>query len=262
MEPTKLTGKEVNTLLKVMKEPKFHELMGEYIDEISDPKNKLEYEQYLRQLESQKDLPPNTKLVCPTPAFCIKTISKRHSTTKKNELIEQKLYINVCSNENIPNINESKQNKDGSDGIYYSCPYMLSKGRPSKSKKGELCMVYDILFHPKATELSRNPQFQKFLCDTSIEAVSKYMKTYHEEASNDYKLLTKYKCKGETPGLITIKCAGDPNSLVENLKLSSHETTSQKEINKEKKQMPDQIPPDIEKDERTSTRKRQPKLLK
>lgn len=33
-----------------MKKKEFVELLNEYMDEISDPKNKEEYEQYLKQL--------------------------------------------------------------------------------------------------------------------------------------------------------------------------------------------------------------------
>lgn len=40
-----------------MKDEKFHEMLGEYMLEVSDPKNKDEYDTYLKQLKDEGDLP-------------------------------------------------------------------------------------------------------------------------------------------------------------------------------------------------------------
>ena len=47
----KLTKEEEDRLTSAFKEPEFKKLMGEYLQEISDPKNKAEYDQYINQLE-------------------------------------------------------------------------------------------------------------------------------------------------------------------------------------------------------------------
>ena len=44
----KITKEEYKNLLKNLKDEKFHELLGDYMKEISDPKNKDEYDEYLR----------------------------------------------------------------------------------------------------------------------------------------------------------------------------------------------------------------------
>ena len=68
---------ELKAFTKAMEMPEFKNILNEYVQEISDPKNKAEQEQYLRQLEEQGDLPVGTKLIKPIEAFCIKTTSKK-----------------------------------------------------------------------------------------------------------------------------------------------------------------------------------------
>jgi dynein assembly factor 2, axonemal len=46
-----------------MKQPGFMGLLNEYMIEISDPKNKNEYDEYLRQMEREKELPKHMKIV-------------------------------------------------------------------------------------------------------------------------------------------------------------------------------------------------------
>lgn len=46
-----------------MKDPKFGEILGEYMLEVSDPKNKEEHDNYLKQLEKDGELPKHMKLI-------------------------------------------------------------------------------------------------------------------------------------------------------------------------------------------------------
>jgi dynein assembly factor 2 len=41
--------------------------------EISDPKNKNEYDEYLRQMEREKELPKHMKIIEIKPHFCFRT---------------------------------------------------------------------------------------------------------------------------------------------------------------------------------------------
>jgi dynein assembly factor 2 len=54
-------------------------LLSEYMVEISDPKNKKEYDDYLLQMEADGELPKHMKLIKPTPQFCVKTALIAHS---------------------------------------------------------------------------------------------------------------------------------------------------------------------------------------
>ena len=49
----KLTKEEADKFTEAFAKPEFRALMAEYVDEISDPKNKAETDAYIRQLEEQ-----------------------------------------------------------------------------------------------------------------------------------------------------------------------------------------------------------------
>ena len=70
-------------------------LLSEYMVEISDPKNKEEYDQYLKQMEKEGELPKHMKLVKLQPEFCFRT----HIISTKNKKHEMKFFINMCSTE-------------------------------------------------------------------------------------------------------------------------------------------------------------------
>ena len=65
---------ETSTALKTKtKEMLCDVIMDNYINEISDPNNIKETNQFLKESEERKDLPSNVKLCKPTPGFCIKS---------------------------------------------------------------------------------------------------------------------------------------------------------------------------------------------
>lgn len=72
-----MSKQELRAFTKAMEHEEFKTILNDYVKEISDPKNKAEYETYLRQLEEQGDLPVGTKLIQPIGCFCIKTMSKK-----------------------------------------------------------------------------------------------------------------------------------------------------------------------------------------
>ena len=69
----KLTKEEETRLTKAFKEPEFKKLLGEYMQEISDPKNRAEYEQYINQMEHDDKVPKDMKIIKPKGGFVIKT---------------------------------------------------------------------------------------------------------------------------------------------------------------------------------------------
>jgi dynein assembly factor 2 len=56
-DDVQMTREEFKKLKKSMKDEKFHELLGDYMKEISDPKNVAEYDQYLEQMKGDGELP-------------------------------------------------------------------------------------------------------------------------------------------------------------------------------------------------------------
>ena len=70
-----LTKSEMDNLSQAMKKPEFINLLQDYVNEISDPKNKEEHEAYLKQMEESGELPQGRKLLRPAGHSCIKTVS-------------------------------------------------------------------------------------------------------------------------------------------------------------------------------------------
>lgn len=198
-----LSEDEHHKLTEAMKKPEFVKLLSEYVEEISDPKNKQEYEAYLKQLETGNELPPGRKLIRPDPNSCIKTMLK----TKKNT----KCFINLCMTAELPEPTLQRSSKEGGT---WSLPYAMGHPRHDQDKNKEQCLTLDCAFHPYAFQLAKqSSQFQKLICDTAIDAADTMLKSQGERVSQDYKLLKKLKCKGETPGSILVSEAAlkDPS---------------------------------------------------
>jgi len=79
---------ELKTFAKAMETEEFRDMLGDYVNEISDPKHKPEMQEYLRQMERQGDLPAGTKLIRPRPGYCIKTTIKKMVSEKTKSFFD------------------------------------------------------------------------------------------------------------------------------------------------------------------------------
>jgi hypothetical protein len=189
-----LSEDEHRRLVQAMKKPEFVKLLNEYVEEISDPKNKQEYEAYLKQLETGNELPPGRKLIRPEAHSCIKTTLK----TKKNT----KCFVNLCIAMELP---EPSLERSAKEGGTWSLPYAMGHPRHDQDKTGAHCLTLDCALNPYAFQVAKqSAQFQKLICDTAINAADTMLKPQGERVSQDYKLLKKLKCKGGTPGSILV----------------------------------------------------------
>ena len=125
-----ISHKELAQFTKAMKDTTFHEMMGDYVNEISDPKHRPEHDQYLREMEERGELPVGTMLIQPIGGFCIKTFAKKMVSDHKKQFFDQKTFVNVCWHESIdkPERQEVTQ-PDGRRGTSWSLPYRVSKGK-------------------------------------------------------------------------------------------------------------------------------------
>ena len=90
LEEMDMTPAEIERLGTCMKDPKFMELFQEYADEISDPRHRQEYDDYLKQLEAEGDVATigaEYELVHPDKEFCLRAFDKSG----------KKMYVNICS---------------------------------------------------------------------------------------------------------------------------------------------------------------------
>ena len=91
--------------------------MGDYVNEISDPKHRPEQDQYLRELEERGEMPAGTKLIAPVAGFCIKSTAKKMQSDFKKTFFEQKTFINVCFHPEVDKpIREERTGPDGKKG--------------------------------------------------------------------------------------------------------------------------------------------------
>lgn len=154
-----MSAEEIKSFSKAMEKEEFRDLLNEYMDEISDPKNKDEFEQYLKQLEENGEL-PGRDVIRPKAEFCIKT-----KLTDK----DVKIYINLCSTVEI----KKPKAKAEAGGSSWKIPYAMAKPRYDQDKKGIPCKTFDIAFHKKAFKFSRmQVKFKQLLCDTSVDAAN------------------------------------------------------------------------------------------
>merc|ERR1719201_1473642 len=84
-----MTQEEVSMIGKAKKK-KFRGLMQEYVDEVSDPANREEYDKYLSELEAKREIPKGMELLRPEVGMCVQTTLRFPSGQK------QKLFINFC----------------------------------------------------------------------------------------------------------------------------------------------------------------------
>ena len=142
MKDLHLTRDELINLKKSMKDPQFKTLLSDYMLEVSDPNNKAEQDAYLRQLESEGELPKGMKLIQPKEFFCF--TSKIAAEEDKKYL--QKIYINVCTH---PDADKARPGdiKDGKSP--WHVPYFLGKQRYDQDKTEDkvIVCVIDIVFH-------------------------------------------------------------------------------------------------------------------
>lgn len=222
---------EMRGLVKAMESPEFRDIMSEYMNDISDPKNKEEMEQYLAQCEENGELPPNTKLIRPTAGFCLKTTSSKLVNRKEKKYFEQKTFINITSHEVMDPPKKVERINNGKKGYSFELPYRVSKGRPDQDTKGDMCTTYDVVFHPEVISMSMiyGGEFLKFVCDTAIDGVSRVVSTDNEKISKDYKMMKQLRCKGGKPASITIKVE-NTNPIINSLDPSKHETSLHKEV--------------------------------
>eukprot|EP00912_Choanoflagellata_sp_UC4_P000106 UC4_evm2s73 len=197
-EPTK---EELEKIGKAMKDPKFRELFAEYAKEISDPENRATYEREITQMEAQQGV--DVQFIKPQPGFVVKTELLPQSSTDRNDV--RKVFINICSSDVLAEP-ESRRQKGG---MSWSVPNSLSKSREDKDKKGNTCIVYDVVFHPKALRLAvADKRFHDMIVDTAFESIER---SFPEHALNrEVQKRPKMKFKG-TPAatMLRKKMSGD-----------------------------------------------------
>ena len=230
-----MSEQELKNFSKAMDKTDFRDMLGDYVDEISDPKHKPEMQQYLRQMEEQGDLPPGTKLIQPKTGYCIKTTVKKLASERTKSYFDQKCFINICFHESVEKAaKEPCLRPDGSRGFNWRLPYRVSKLRHDQDASKAMVSTYDVVFHEEVQSYLVYPEFQKFVSDTALDGIQRVLANDQEKVSTDYKIMKNLVCKGGEPSLMTVKEEQD-NPLLANMDIEQHKTKMEKEIAAKKK---------------------------
>ncbi|XP_070509498.1 protein kintoun isoform X2 [Chironomus tepperi] len=165
-EKLQVTRDEVEKIGDALKQKEFRQLLVDYCEEISDPENRKLYEKEITELEKERGV--DITFINPEPCYVIKTSSD--GTTKT--------FINIATNEKVDKpSSKPSTNENGERGLVWSLPHTLTPPRRDADKKGSVCHVYDVVFHPDALHLAkRNDAFRHLVNDTAIDAVQQSFK--------------------------------------------------------------------------------------
>jgi dynein assembly factor 2 len=205
-----MTPKELQSIEKAMQEKEFRDLFVDYVNEISDPKNRGEYEAYLKQMEGENELPKGMKLIQPKTGFLLKTTLKN----KKESSFTQKFFVNVCSAEEVGKpVSESGSGANKGKGMHWRIPYSCGKPRLDQDSKKAVCTTIECVFHPDTIRMAiQNPAFLKVVAETALDASQKQLEDPTETVSKDYKIMKTVQVKGDKPGMIAMKWDNNDSS--------------------------------------------------
>ena len=191
----KLSEDEEDRLTKAFKEPEFKQLMNDYLTEISDPKNRAEYEQYINQLEKDNKVPKGTKLVRPVGSFCVKC--KKMGTGEK-------MFINICGAPDAGIATSTSTSK----GQSWNLPHLMGPPHMEQDKSKTPCMTFDVCFHPDTIKKAEeNVRFQQLLVTTALETIKENTKKHGQtvQVEKDYRILKGVKAMGGKPNMLSVK---------------------------------------------------------
>ena len=206
----KLTNDEEKRLTKAFKEPEFKKLLGEYMQEISDPKNRAEYEQYIAEQERDKKVPKNMQIIKPKSGFVVKC-RKRGPKAADGDRADEKLFINVCSAVEVETPSSSKEKK----GMSWSLPHMIGAPHMVQDKSGTPCTTFEVAFNTETLAKCTNPDFKKMVANVAFDAVKTNYKKYaggNANLADDWKILKSLKAFGGAPGMMSLKKKVEPEA--------------------------------------------------
>ncbi|CAD7922159.1 unnamed protein product [Amoebophrya sp. A25] len=196
MQMKDLTTDDVSRINKAMKTEQFGSLMQDYLQEISDPNNRAEYDQYMEQLESKGELPEGTELLRCEPGFCVRTdVCFKNGQT-------QKCFINVCFSPLLRDV----EMVQAPGGHQVSLPFALSPPRVDQDSKSSTCLTCDFgLSENSFAQCKNNPDFLRMIVDIATKNLSTNFLKGFEEVKNDFRVLKKTNCKGGKPYLMSVR---------------------------------------------------------
>ncbi|KAJ3121926.1 hypothetical protein HK098_003278 [Nowakowskiella sp. JEL0407] len=210
----KISKDEADSLASALKNSEFRKLLGEYMEEISNPENRALYESELKALELERG--NNVIFINPNPGAVLKTYFVKYSNTPSSKSVAsdggdgKKVFINLCTAPQIEVATTKNAKKaDGKIGKAWSLPYSLSSPKEDVDNAKNPCTVYDCVVHPDTFKMAQsNIQFADMLSLTAIEGIEKQ---FNVTLDRKYKTL-KMKQKSKLSTTIIRRPATDSSS--------------------------------------------------
>ncbi len=225
-----MTEEEAKRIEDCMDKPEFLDLLKEYVNDISDPKNMEEYDQYIRQLEEEGEIPADEEIIRPEKGFVIKTTALD---------LKSKIFINCAGTSKVPAATQRTESApkapgftgDPGKGTHWSIPYIFTSCRMDQDKNKEPCHVYDILFSTDTLKMAeKDARFKALVTQTSLETVEEAGKLKLRESKQStfsFSILKNMKYKGEVVRPHRMKKEGDQNTKNDKHYSSKTTTTTQ-----------------------------------
>ena len=113
-----LSKKELNRIENALQDKEFVKLLGDYANELNDPENKKKYEEEIAKLEEERGM--SVVFINPKPGYVLKT---------KNLANGHKVFINICSDNNVAKPTSKVERVAGSQRLQWSIPFSQSQPR-------------------------------------------------------------------------------------------------------------------------------------
>jgi len=207
----KMTKEEGERIAQCFKEPEFKQLFHEYLDEMSDPKNREEMDTYIRQLEGEGQVPEG--MCIPSEGLVAK--AWMNSATAKDGK-GSKVFINVTHTKEVEPASSKtgKDEKTGKKGTYWSIPFVISpQPKLVEDHSGEKVNSWDVCVNTETfeTKVMRSKPFCDMLLSTAIGDIkTKFGLPLNDK---DYKVLKNKKYMGGKPLPMNLKGTGHDTKM-------------------------------------------------
>jgi len=169
---TDISTEENKILKEALVDPEFRKLFHDYLHEIQDPKNRVENENYIKQLEKEMKVPEGKRIIHPKSEFVIKV--KKVVQGSKQQSEKEKLFINIVSSNVIQEPKKQLEDKciERKSGSNWSLAHSIGPLHMETDSSGENVPTFDCCVHPQAIQLSSSSsQFKDFLIHTAMDGV-------------------------------------------------------------------------------------------
>lgn len=200
----KLNDDEQKKIRSSFQDPKFREMLADYMEEISDPKYRAETEQYISQMENDDQVPAGKELVRPEACFVVKTHIVPNDSKDDKDLKGEKLFVNIVQSPQIAPPVGTPVN----GGMQWSLPLSVGPKRFEKDKEGgTLVPTFDACFHPEALRMVReNKVFRDYVVSTALENVQASLNgsttNIKDFVRKEYHVLRGVPYKNGTPAIM------------------------------------------------------------